>query len=246
MRLTFLVLALACAGLHAQVTVLNGASNRVDQPLTFGSWATAYGAFAGVATTTASGAAIPKTLGGVTVTIDAVEAPVYFISATQINFLVPFKTATGVRPIRIVTPGATFNGNVRIISTAPGIFPKDGANPPKGAILNQDFVENTQNTPERRGRAIQIFATGPGALTADTVDGAAAPSTPLAATRSTPQVFIAGVQAQVQFSGMAPGLAGVWQVNAVVPDLPFVRGRVPVQIFMDGVDSNEVGVFVAQ
>ena len=63
-------------------------------------------------------------------------------------------------------------------------------------------------------------------------------------TKSTPQVFIGGVEATVQFSGLAPDLAGVWQINAFVPDKPFVTGRVPVVVYMDGVDSNEVTIFV--
>jgi hypothetical protein len=29
-----------------------------------------------------------------------------------------------------------------------------------------------------------------------------------------------------------------------VPDRAFVSGRVPVNVFMNGVDSNEVGLFV--
>ena len=66
----------------------------------------------------------------------------------------------------------------------------------------------------------------------------------MALTTSTPEVFIAGVPAAVQFSGMAPGFSGLWQINAVVPERAFITGRVPLQVYMDGVDSNEVTIFV--
>jgi uncharacterized protein (TIGR03437 family) len=52
------------------------------------------------------------------------------------------------------------------------------------------------------------------------------------------------VEAQVQFSGLNPDAPGLWQINVFVPDRPFITGRVPVRVFMDGVDSNEVALFV--
>ncbi|MBL8240957.1 MAG: hypothetical protein JNM66_26285 [Bryobacterales bacterium] len=228
------------AALPAQVTVLNGASFRTGQPVAAGSWAAAFGTFTGVAQATATASPIPKTLGGVTVTVNGVSAPVYFVSPTQINFLVPFAVTAGVRNVEVKTGSATITGTVRVMSAAPGIF----ANPAGGAVLNQDGALNGEGARARRGQVIQIFATGPGALSRAIEDGAAAPSAPLALTTSTPEVFIAGVPAAVQFSGMAPGFSGLWQVNVTVPDRAFITGRVPLQLFMDGVDSNEVTIFI--
>lgn len=237
-----------CAGLQAQVTVLNGASFRADQRVAPGSWATAFGAFSGVTSDVAPGYPIPKTLGGVTVTVDNIDAPVYYVSNTQINFLVPYGVTPGNRTITIRTGAGDQTGTIRIMSAAPGIFIKETNTqaPPKGAILNQDSNENMEGATVRRGEVIQIFATGPGALSATVNDGEPASATDLVFTVSTPQVYIGGVAAQVQFSGLAPFFAGLWQINAYVPDKPFISGRVPVQVFMDGVDSNEVSIFVAQ
>ena len=158
----------------------------------------------------------------------------------QVNFLVPFAVTPGLRNVEVKTVAATLTGNVRIMSAAPGIF----ANPEGGAVLNQDGALNTASARAARGQVIQIFATGPGALSAAIADGAPAPSGPLALTTSTPEVFIAGVPATVQFSGMAPGFAGLWQVNVTVPERAFLTGRVPLQLYMDGVDSNEVTIFL--
>jgi len=245
LALIFLTLS---STVQAQVVVLNGASFRTEQPLAGGSWATAFGAFAGVTTATAEAYPLPTSLGGATVKVDGVSAPVFYVSPTQINFLIPYGTGAGIRPIAVETGSATQTGTVRVMTAAPGIFTKETANqtPPKGAILNQDFTENTPSAPIRRGQIIQIFATGPGPLKTSIDDGAAAPTSSLVETVSNPQVYIGGVAAVVQFSGLAPGFAGLWQVNAFVPDQPFLNGRVPVQLFMDGVDSNEVSIFVAQ
>jgi uncharacterized protein (TIGR03437 family) len=238
---------LLCVGLHAQVAVVNNASFRGDQPVSGGSWAAAFGTFTGVSTTTAAAFPLPKTLGGVRVTVDGVEAPLYDVRATQITFLIPAAMQPGARQVQVITSGGSQSASIRVISAAPGLFTKDTQTPPRGAVRNQDGItENTQTSPTRRGDVISIYGTGPGPLSRAVEDGSAPGATPLATTVSAPEVYIGGVLAQVQFSGMNPDAPGLWQINAVVPNLPFVSGRVPVRAFMNGVDSNEVTIFVAQ
>ena len=91
---------------------------------------------------------------------------------------------------------------------------------------------------------MQIYGSGPGAFLIPITDGAPASTTVLNNTRSTPQVFIGGVPAEVQFSGLAPGYAALWQLNVKVPTQSFITGRVPVIVYVDGVNSNEVTIFV--
>jgi len=244
MRLLALTLVL-CAALPAQVAIVNNASFRGDQPVSPGAWAAAFGVFASVSTTTAPGFPLPKTLGGVKVSIDGVDAPLYDVRSTQITFLIPGSSTPGVHPVQITTPSATVNGTVRVIASAPGLFVKDAATPPKGAIRNQDGVtENSASAPAKRGEVVSIYATGQGSLSRSIDDGAAPGASPLATTKSIPQVYIGGVEAQVQFSGMNPDAPGLWQINVFVPNQTFLTGRLPVRVFMDGVDSNEVTVFV--
>ena len=236
-----LAVHLMAPGASAQgVVVVNGASFRPE--VSAGSWATAAGAFGTVANTTATAFPIPTTLNGVSVTVDSVPAPVYFVSANQINCLVPYAVAPGVRPVQVKTAASSFTGVVKVLSAAPGVFVQDTAAPPKGAILNQNNSLNSSSSPARRGEVIQIFGTGPGAVSAAPGDGA--PVSQLVTTKSTPQVFIGGIEATVQFSGLTSGQTGLWQVNAVIPNQTFLTGRVPVQVFIDGVDSNEVTVVV--
>lgn len=218
-------IAACCGALSAQVVVLNGASFRAGQPVTGGSWAAAFGTFPNVTETVAGVSPIPKSLGGVTVSVNGIQAPVYFISPSQVNFLVPSTVAPGLRDVEVKTSSATLTGTVRVMSAAPGLFVYESA-------------------PMRRGQPITIYATGPGALSAPIEDGAPAPSSPLVTTASKPDVLIGGVRAEVLFSGMAPGFAGLWQINAIVPDKQFLTGNVSLQVFIDGVDSNEVSIVV--
>ena len=239
-----LIPLLLCGSLGAQVAIVNSASFRSDQGVAPGTWAAAFGTFTGVPTTTAGGFPLPKTLGGVKVTVDGVDAPLYDVRPSQLTFLIPYATAPGLRPVQVTLPSGTVSGSVRVMTTSPGIFQKDAQSPPKGAIANQDATENSASAPAKRGEVIVIYATGPGALTTQVEDGAAPGASPLAATKSIPQVFIGGVEAQVQFSGLNPSAPGLWQINAVVPSQPFLSGKLALRVFMDGVDSNEVAVFV--
>jgi uncharacterized protein (TIGR03437 family) len=223
------------------VSVQNGAG--FGSAIAPGSWATVFGTFPGV-TQTIGQTPVGTTLAGVTVTVAAIPAPVYFVSATQINFIVPAAASAGLQSLQVKTATATFDGTIRILTAAPGIFTQDAATPPKGAVLNQNFSVNTSTNVALRGDTVQIFGTGPGAFNNNVTDGTAVPSAPLNQTKSIPQVFIGGVPAEVGFSGLAPGFAALWQLNVKVPPQSFITGRVPVVVFVDGVNSNEVTIFV--
>ena len=66
---------------------------------------------------------------------------------------------------------------------------------------------------------------------------------PLARTLSTPLVNIAGLPAQVTFSGLASGFVGLYQVKVQVPGgVP--SGTQNVEIIIDGVPGNTVTIAV--
>ena len=67
----------------------------------FGAWATVAGNFANVSNQTAAALPIPKVLNGVSVTVGGVEAPVYFVSSAQINFLVPSILIPGPSDVQV-------------------------------------------------------------------------------------------------------------------------------------------------
>lgn len=227
------------------VTVVNAASFRDNQPVAAGSWVSGFAAFANVAATEARSLPLPTSLGGVSITVAGVPAPINFVGPLQVNFVIPYQTAPGLHQVVVTGPGGTVNGTVRVINAAPGVFQLDTATPPQGAVLNQDNSVNAQNRPAIRGQVIQVFATGHSTLSGTIANGAAGP-TPAIATQGLPQVFIGGVECTVEFSGLAPGFAALWQINVRIPQLSFLSGKLPVQVFMNGVDSNEVAIYVAQ
>lgn len=241
-----LALIALCAGLQAQVTVSNGASFRTDQPVTAGSWAVAQGDFSGVSAQTAQAFPLGMNLGGVSIKVDGNDAPIYYVSATQVNFLIPSAVAVGVKDVAVTYPGGTINGTVQVSSAGPGLFVdfSDTGSPISGRVINVEGGNaiNGPSAPALRGQIISIYGTGPGAVDQPITDGAV-PGSPVPNTVSTPDVYIGGRKAEVIFSGMtnAPGL---WQINATIPSDLAATGRVPLIVYSDGVDSNEVSIFV--
>jgi hypothetical protein len=111
--------------------------------------------------------------------------------------------------------------------------------------LNQEWSTG----PARRGGVLRIFRSAAGLFVGDQDSQSAieftAPATglPLYYTTSLPEVRIGALPAQLLFSGLAPGLKGVWQIDILVPaEAP--RGRVPVTVSYDGEPLKSVDIAV--
>jgi uncharacterized protein (TIGR03437 family) len=186
--------------------------------------------------------ALPTSLGKTQVLVNDVPAPLLYVSPTQINFLVPAGTAGNNVPVVVVNNGVrSLAATVNIQATAPRIFTIGGT---QGAVLNGDYSVNGAAAPAGTGTAIQIFAVGLGATNPPATIGQIAGVDPLMQTTTLPVVTVGGVQAKVLFAGLAPGAAGLYQVNAVVPGGVAAGNSVPLQITMGQAASNTVTIAV--
>jgi uncharacterized protein (TIGR03437 family) len=231
-----------------------------------GSLASAFAAVGANQNFVASSLPLPKTLGGAavraggTLSLDtasakwvyspagAAEAGLLFVGPSQINFQIPPGLApAGSVPIQLTRPdGGTYLTTIGLGLTAPGIFTLGMNGRGQGAVLNQDNTVNFGTNPARRGSVIQIFATGAGDTTPALGAGEAAPvsGNPLVLTKVQPTVTIGGKNAKVQFSGMAPGFVGLWQINAEIPQDVTPGMAVPLAITAAGAQSNTVTIAV--
>jgi uncharacterized protein (TIGR03437 family) len=121
---------------------------------------------------------------------------------------------------------------------SPGIFERGGV----AAALDTGFRVIDGSNPARRGQAVQLYVNGLGPVDRPQASGEPAPSTePLARTRVSPTVTVGGRPANVIFSGLAPGIVGLYQVNAVLdPDTP--TGTQPVVVSIGGAASKPVNM----
>jgi uncharacterized protein (TIGR03437 family) len=223
--------------------VINGASF-ASTTLAPGSIASAFGT--SLTTTTAGAAAVPlpNTLGSAQLLVNGSVVPLFYVSPTQFNFQVPF-IAAGSATFQVVSAGV--NGSTvtaNIAAAAPGIFTDDSSGTGQGAVLNQDFSANSAANPAAEGSVVQIYCTGLGAVSPALAAGSpGASSAPFNNTVVIPTVTVGGMNAPVQFSAVAPGFVGLYQVNAQVP-VGVSGSAVSLQVNSGGVASNTVTIAV--
>ena len=190
-----------------------------------GSIASLYGS--GLAQSTAAAATfpLPLTLGGAAVTVNGTPAPLLYASAEQVNFQVPPQTSPGTATIAVTLNGSPAGATaVNVQPAAPGIF-----------LIGQTAAAAIP-AQVSAGGAVALFVTGLGATAPPVAAGAAAPLDTFSTTAAVVTATVGGQPATVFFAGLAPGFAGLYQVNLFVPQLP--PGDYPVQISAGGADSN--------
>jgi len=103
------------------------------------------------ATVDASGY-FPTTLGGVTVTINGIVAPLLYVSDTPINAVAPVELTPGAAVLKISKNGTTGpDFRVEVDAAAPQVF---------AGVLNQDGTLNSQSNPSKAGSYVSVWATG--------------------------------------------------------------------------------------
>jgi hypothetical protein len=125
-----------------------------------------------------------------------------------------------------------------------------GATEDVGGLMTSppDFVAalNADGTrvPARRGQPLALFGSAGDFYVGDQEEWPAANFAPPASgqilyyTTRLPEVRVGGVNAQVLFSGLAPGLPGVWQINIVIPAGMEPGSNVPAVIRYADEDLN--------
>ncbi len=182
------------------------------------------------------GGELPITLGGVSATFDGRASRILFVSANQINLLVPGELPPGNTVVEVTTAsGSVLRGTSKINVTSPAIFSLDASGKGPGAVLNAVTAQGAPFTvvtseipgPDKRTR-IAIFGTGfrhsREARVSATAEG------------------LEQVPLTVEFFGPAPGFFGLDQVNAVLPLELDGAGLVTLRLIADDTPSNAVSV----
>lgn len=202
----------------------------------------------GLATTTAGAAVMPMTtsLGGTQVTIGGVPAPLFYVSPSQINLQVPWELSGKTQAtIALTTPNGSASGQtVNLSAVAPGILTTNQAGSGQGAVTTATGQIADAANPAQRGQYVMIYCLGLGAVSNQPPTGYAASAIPLSSSILAPTVTIGGVQASTNFSGLAPGFVGLYQVNALVPTTVSPGAAVPLSLKLNGVSSNTVTIAV--
>ena len=155
----------------------------------------------------------------------------------QVSAQAPFEIAAQQSVSIVINNGRTQSPPVQVAVAAaqPGIFLPDGVD---GAFLhgaNNSAVNAA--SPASAGEVVVVYCTGLGAVTPAGTTGAVASGTTLSHTNLTPSLTVGSNTAVISFSGLAPGLVGLYQINFTVPP-GTPSGSASVVVTANGVDSN--------
>jgi len=202
------------------VTTVNAASYATDNTVSTNSIAAAFGVFKtqNSQVYVASSVPLPKTLGGVKLTVGGVDAELFFTSTGQINYVVPPNTQNGATVVVTNSDNSTVSGTIKIAAAAPGLFSAKATGNGAAAAYTTD------------GTTIQTVADASGNENTLSAGTTAKPNYLIlyaTAIRNAPntdgnngngvaescKVTIQGIPCQIDYAGPAPGFVGADQIN---------------------------------
>lgn len=228
--------------------IVNAAGFTAGAPVAPGSLVAVFGSFQLIGSAAAQSTPLPDSLLGLSLQSGAgTAAPLLYVSPGQVNLQLPWELSgtseTTLAAALFGQPGAP--QPLRVAPFAPGIFTANAQGAAQGAILDSSYRLVDPSNPATPGTTIVlIYCTGLGAVTAPPPTGTPAPMNALIDTTTKPVVTIGGAEADVLFSGLAPGSVGLYQVNARVPAGLGAGNAVPVVLSIGGATSNTVTIAV--
>jgi uncharacterized protein (TIGR03437 family) len=236
----------------------------VTTPLAAGELITLFGSGLAPATLVSTGGLpFPTNLGGVQVSINQTPAPIYYVSKSQISVIVPYSlanalTTTGLAQVQVNNNGQLSN-TVTLYATdaLPGIFTQSQNGIGYANALHADGSLVTPKSPAQPGETLAIYLTGLGTVSPSVTDGSLGPSNPLSYADEYTNGYGQGNflvffndynnnvfdSAAVTYAGLAPGLAGLYQLNVTVP-MGVGPGDVYVEVVTYSADVNQAQVSV--
>ena len=181
---------------------------------------------------------LPTVLSGVSVTINGKAAYVEYISPTQINALAPRDPQTGVVPVVIVTPLGTANASVQKDTVAPGLFQTDTG---YVAATSGSSAAGIPASPAQISQILTLYLSGLGDTNPPYISGTFVNSVVNLPVK--PTVLVGGQQATVDYAGMTPDAAGLYQLNLFLPK-DLASGDYPVTVQLSG-QSTQTPVLVS-
>ena len=146
-------------------------------------------------------------------------ASIYFVSPTQVNFLLPSILLPGPATIQLVVdsvPGPLVQ--VVIAATAPALFQLDREN---AIATRADGSVITPANPAKPGEVVVLYATGLGRTVPDAGYGEVPTTAAPIARQGDLKITLGGTAVdprQIIYAGVVPGFGGLYQINLRLPD----------------------------
>ena len=190
------------------------------------------------------------------------STPLYYVSPTQINFVVPMSAPpTGTANVAVVqnSTGRIYAaGQVPMAAVSPAILMLEYTGSPRqAAVVNlADGTVNSTTNPAARGSSVIIYATGQGFVPGAPADGAwntGAVSAPAEVRVNINGIYLDQMaydpssdipQSQwLEYSGLS-SYPGLWQINVYIPHAVVPNKQIPLFITADGEANTAPNTFV--
>jgi uncharacterized protein (TIGR03437 family) len=230
--------------------IVNGASRKAETPVSPGAAIAVVGAKMAREQQQAATLPLPAQIGETSMSIAGRTIPLRSVSEGRIEGIVPYQTPDSTVHQLIVRRGLALSlpEYVVVASSGPGVYAVDETGIGQGRVFvtneNAELVLADPSRPARAGERLTILCVGLGSLKAVVNAGEAAPSDPPVEVAATVRVTIQGHDAEVQSAVLAPGLAGVYQVIARIPDDIIPDANAALVVTVNGQSSPLVTVAV--
>ena len=169
-----------------------------------GSLASIFGQNLAPRSSSTPGLPLAMQLGGITVTANGQPVPLLYASPVQLNIQIPYEVSGDVI-LQVTTPNGSATTGIHVVPVAPSII----------AVIAQNSLCSASN-PATQGGNVTVYITGLGAPISPAITGQAAPPAANAMAAAV-QVWLDNTSLQPMYAGLAPGFAGLSQVNFAVP-----------------------------
>ncbi len=221
----------------APVVSVNATS--YDKQVSPGGIAAAFGAGMSNSIKVASALPLPTDLNGVSVTIDGTPTQLFFVSPTQINYLVPAGLHAGVAQVTVeLNDNVIAQGELNITENKPGLFTANasGSGVPAGLALRVKANGQYSYEPLARVEGGQVVAAAVVRRSDETLY-LVLYGTGLQAALDDLEITIGGQTVRALYAGVAPGFVGLDQLNLALPaNLP--AGNVTISLKINDGDGN--------
>jgi uncharacterized protein (TIGR03118 family) len=185
--------------------------------------------------------ALATTLGGASVTVNGIAAPILYTSGSQTNVQIPYEIAgASTASVVLKTGGQTTPAvSMPIQPVSPGIFTINFSGSGQAVALNADGSVNSSTNPAARGSMITIFTTGEGVTTPGSTDGMTEADTSRVPVAPVSVVFNTTSAAVTSASTAPKDVAGVLEIQTTIPaGLP--TGQISVAVSVGGVSTENI------
>ena len=204
----------------------------------------AFGNYLASTTKAATTLPLPTDLAGVSVLVDGKPAGLFDVSPTQINYLIPDNTPAGLASVVVLNQGkVAAQGTITVGNAAPSLFTAEqtGQGAPAGFLIRvksngQQIRESLSRLDSQNkivpatikrssGDKLFLEVYGTGVRKAPDTDGNDGNKS-----AESVEATIGGVKVPVLYAGVAPGYAGVDQINLEIPDSALAGAAVKIEM----------------